>query len=393
MSMRGSAGPIRTVAKLAKALGLTEAFLREVAARPDVTNYRPKPAPPKRDGSSREVFSPSADVRLVQRRIVNRILKRPAIVRWPPYIFGGIHRDALPKEDKRDHVECARKHCGAKSLLKMDISNFFGNVTEDAIVEMFTEHFDWERGPAKLLAQLCVRDGSLPQGGITSSYIALMSLYNVEPKLVATIQSKKLVYTRYVDDITVSSKSSEFDFSPIRAMIEQAMLMRGFSVNREKTFISRMGLEPLVVHGISVGQSNPSLPKREVVRVKSIARQTIMDASESGRRSFGFRKRYHRAMGLVNKLARVSSRQHPALLDTLRRIRPLPSFDDYRLATEVSYGLREVYDEKKSGYWYFRRFNVLMARLDLIGADNKVWAANLRSYMRNHFRPEFLERL
>lgn len=392
MSMRGSAGPIRTTAKLATALGLPESYLRDIAARPDASRYSSVKAPAKRDGSPREVFSPSTDLRVIQGRIVERILKRPAVVRWPPYIFGGIHRKALAPGDRRDHVECASKHCGAKSILKMDISDFFGNVTKDIVVGMFTGHFGWESAPAKLLAELCTKGGSLPQGGITSSYLALMSLYDVEPRLVAIITSKKLVYTRYVDDITVSSKLSSYDFLPVMAMIEQALLTKGFSSNASKTSIARVGLESLQVHGLTVVNRSPALPRREVARVKSIARQAILDARESGRRSYGFRKRYYRSMGLVNKLARVRSGQHASLAGRLKSIKPLPNFDDYRIATGDSFYLREVFVSKRRTYWYFRRFNVLMSRLDLIGVENKSWANNLRSYMKNHFRPEYEER-
>ncbi|MDQ1110046.1 RNA-directed DNA polymerase [Stenotrophomonas rhizophila] len=392
-SMRGTAGPIRTVAKLSRALGLSESFLREVAERSDSESYRPTDAPPKKDGQKREVFSPSRDVRLIQGRIVARILKRPAVVRWPPYIFGGIHRDALAAGDKRDHVECARMHCGARSLLKMDITDFFGNVSEEIVFRMFVSHFGWGAGPAKLLAKLCCRDGRLPQGGITSSYLALMSLYNIEPQYVGILASKKLVYTRYVDDITVSSKLANYEFSPVRALIGQALLVNGFSINEAKTVITRTGLEPLVVHGLNVSQSSPTLPRVEVKRVKAIGRQTVMDAVESGRRSYSFRKRYYRAMGLVNKLSRVRSRSHEGLLKKLKSVRPLPSFEDYKIATDSSYELRDVYSRKKSGYWYFRRFNKLMARLDLIATENELWALNLRRYMTRHYRPEFKESL
>ncbi|WP_429000247.1 reverse transcriptase family protein [Stenotrophomonas maltophilia] len=389
MSLRGTAGPIRTVATFSVALGLTETFLRDVASRASTTNYRSVDAPIKSDGLPRRVYNPARDVRLVQSRIANRFFKNPAVIKWPAHIFGGIHKKALPAGDSRDHVACAAKHCGAHSLLKLDIRNFFDNVTHEIIVETMTRQLAWSRSPAVLLADLCTREGVLPQGGITSSYLALISIYDIESKLVRNLEYKGLAYTRYVDDITISSKVASFDYAPIVRMVDNLLLSKGLSINEAKTSARISGLEPLVVHGLNVANRSPVLPKAEVARIKRVGRQTILDAQEEGRRSHGFRRRYYRSMGLINKLSRVGSASHASSLEKLKAVSPLPSFDDYKISTNVAHKLRADYDIKKSGVWYWRKFNVLMARLDLIGAENPRWAKTLRRYMRQHYRPEF----
>jgi len=389
MSLRGTAGPIKSVRKLAQALGLGEDYLKRVARMDDSLKYKSVTAPAKQDGQPRQVYSPSPDVRIVQARIVKRFFKNPHVVRWPPYIFGGIHRDALPPGEKRDHVACAQKHCGARSLLKLDIRNFFDNVNYDMVVELMVQQLGWTVEPAQLLADLCTRAGCLPQGGITSSYLALLSLYEVESHAFRIISYKNLVYTRYVDDITISSKVSTYDYAPIVKIIEQGLLSKGLSINAAKTSIRMSGLEPLLVHGLNVAHKHPTLPKAEVKRIKAVSRQTVNDAGEEGRRTNGYRKRYHRSMGLVNKMARVSSTSHKPALDKLKAVRPLPNFIDYEIATETAHTLRSLYASKKTGYWYWRKFNVLLARLDLIGIENPDWAKTLRQYMKNHYKPEF----
>ncbi|HEL3825031.1 TPA: RNA-directed DNA polymerase [Stenotrophomonas maltophilia] len=389
MTLRGSAGPIRSNCALARALGCTEKFLSDVIARDTSSKYRLVEAPAKLDGTRREVYSPSRDVRLIQRRIVNRFFKNPRVIKWPPFIYGGIHRDALAPGESRDHVACAQKHCGARSMVKLDIRSFFDNVTHDMVVETMVMQLGWSRGPAILLADLCTRDGSLPQGGITSSYLALLSIYDVESKIFNIVGYKKLVYTRYVDDITISSRNSGYDFSPIVKMVDQFLLSKGLSINDAKTSVSVSGLEPLVVHGLNVANKHPVLPKAEVKRIKSVSRQTINDASEEGRRTHGFRRRYYRSMGLINKLSRVRSSSHKSSLSKLKSVSPLPNFADYDIATVVAYRLRDLYGAKKGGRWYWRKFNVLMARLDLIAVENPGWAKTLRRYMRRHYRPDY----
>lgn len=389
MSLRGTAGPIMTRYKLAKALGIPEKVLAEIAGRPDSVNYKPVPVPAKISGEPRYVYSPSRDVRTVQTRMVKRFFKNPKFIKWPDYIFGGIHRDALAEGDKRDHVACAERHCGARSMLKLDIRSFFDNVTHDMIVEVMSVGLGWGTEASSLVADLCTKSGALPQGGITSSYLALISIYDIERSIVRNCGYKKLVYTRYVDDITISSKLHSFDYGPTIKMVEQALISKGLSINEMKTSARVSGLEPLIVHGLNVAHKSPTLPKQEVKRIKSVSRQTVVDAHEEGRRTHGFRKRYYRSMGLVNKLSRVGSSAHRSSLNQLKSVRPLPNFADYKIATNTAHRLREVYVLKKGGVWYWKKFNKLMAKLDLIAIENESWSKALRKYMRNHYRPEF----
>ncbi len=389
MSLRGSAGPVKTIKKFAQAVEFSEPFLTELASRDDRLRYRPVKAPAKTNGEPRLVYSPSREVRAVQTRIVKRFFKNPKVIKWPPHIFGGIHRDALVEGDKRDHVACAQKHCGARSILKLDIRSFFDNITHDMVVDVMMQQLGWGKAPAELLADICTKDGTLPQGGITSSYLALISIYDIEKNIVRNCEYKKLVYTRYVDDITVSSKVHSFNYSPIIKMIDHALTSKGLSINEKKTSSRVSGLEPLIVHGLNVAHKKPTLPKEEVKRIKAVSRQTVLDAHEEGRRTHGFRKRYYRSMGLVNKLSRVGSSTHRSSLGNLKSVHPLPNFSDYKIATNTAHRLREVYYLKRNGVWYWRRFNVLMAKLDLISLENAKWARALRLYMRNHYRPEF----
>lgn len=389
MCFRGSAGPIKSIEKLASVLKLQSAFLVDVASRSDLSNYKPVPAPQKKNGQMREVYSPSRDVRLIQKRIVEVFFKDRTVIKWPNFIFGGIHKSALQPGDVRDHVACAKVHCQAKSLLKLDVEDFFGNVNFDLVMGVFSGLLGWSEDAATLAARLCTRDGRLPQGGITSSYIALLCLYDVEPKLVRILSYKRLSYTRYVDDITVSSKSSSYDFESIIKMIDSCLVDKGLTINPSKIDQQTVGLRALNVHGLNISFERPVLPKSEVRRIKSVCKQTAMDAKDVGRRTSVYLKRYSRAMGLVNKLARVGNAEHKKFVRQLNSVRPLPSYSDYLISTEIGLDLRSRYVERKADYWYWRRFNKLMSRLDLIAIESPEWAGNLRKYMRSHFRPEF----
>jgi len=384
----GTAGPIRTSARLAEILGVDLGLLEDVSTRPAEINYRRKVAHSKLDGSERVVFSPSKDVRLIQRRLVNRLLKKPAVIAWPPFLFGGIPNAALrPGDTPRDYVSCAAQHSRARSALKMDVRNFFDNVHSDIVEDIFRGLLRWAREPAALATRLCTNRDSLPQGGITSSYLALLCLFRDEGKVVRALERKGLIYTRYVDDITISSMRVDQEFEFAKALVEQMLLKRGLFLNSSKIHLQKAGTSPLEVHNLRVGCGPPRLPQREIKRIKQACRQTELDAGESGRRSHSYRGRYHRAVGLVNKLARVGNHQHRPLMARLAKIRPLPSQQDYKLAIDIAHDLRARYEDRSDSYWYRRRFHTLMERLNLIALDNPSWARNLRVYMKAHYAP------
>lgn len=147
---------------------------------------------PKPNGEVRIVYNPSKLTRKIQSRINSRIFKKT--IKWPYYIFGSIPKgsDNIP----RDYIACANQHKNAGSILKIDIKNFFDNVHEDLIEEIFIDFFKYPLDVAQTLTDICCRNGTLCQGALTSSYLATLSLFSVEPNLVKKIEKKRArIYT------------------------------------------------------------------------------------------------------------------------------------------------------------------------------------------------------
>lgn len=388
--MRATASPIKSTKDLASKLGLELNVLEVLAETRAEARYRPKEAPAKRDGSPRIVFCPSPEIRKVQRRFAKRIFRPPNAFIWPPHLFGGIANESLQTgESSRDYVMCATLHCGARSLLKLDIRSFFDSIDETLVFSVFAELMGWSECAANLATNLCTREGTLPQGGLTSSFLALLCLHDVEGVVAMTLQRKGMVYTRYVDDITVSSKVHGQDFGLARKLVEDMLSKKGLSLNLNKVQELRSGTVPLEVHSLRVDSQAPRLPQKEIRRIRAATHQLKLTADELGVRSIEYRHRFNRVMGIVNKLARVQNNQHPRLIRQLDRIRPLPSQLDYDIAQKTSHRLREAYDKIGDGFRYWTAYNQLMERLNLIGTENKKWANTLRAYMKSHFPPKF----
>ena len=106
----------------------------------------------------------------------------------------------------KDYISCARLHCSSKSILTIDIKDFFDNVHEVHVKEVFKDFLKYSDDVSSVLADICCMNSHLVQGALTSSYIASLVLFDIEGDLVKKLERKNLVYTRLVDDMNVSSK-------------------------------------------------------------------------------------------------------------------------------------------------------------------------------------------
>jgi RNA-directed DNA polymerase len=309
------AGPIQNEAKLIETLGISRCQLRQALALPAEQRYKdPKNPPLKKDGTIRVVKSPVHEIRVIQRKI-NDHLKR-SIQQWPNYLHGSI-----PKNDKtgtRDYVTCAATHCGAKSILKIDISSFFDRIHFDNVVDIFSGLFRYHFNVAEKIANICCYNSNLVQGALTSSYIANLVFWDIEHKIVARLRKSGLKYTRLVDDITISSKEKNYDFSFAESIIEEMLYSKNLPTNKNKRILAQTGLTPMTVHGLQINHSKPCFPKEHVKKIMSAVhnvknRALILHQNQSKL----YRNMYHRTLGRVNKLSRVKNDKWERLLSIM----------------------------------------------------------------------------
>lgn len=189
-------------------------FVRAVVAR-TVDPYRDISFP-KKSGGSRAISAPSEDLLKLHRWMLANVLSGRRV-----------HAASFAYEPGGSIVECARRHVGARWMIKMDLHDFFGFITENRVFR----HFQTE-GYSNLvafeLARLCTRPrvaarqnpmatrynsihayagtaiGVLPQGAPTSGALANRVAWDMDSRLWALAADAGAVFTRYSDDITFS---------------------------------------------------------------------------------------------------------------------------------------------------------------------------------------------
>lgn len=350
---------------LLNALSISKDSFERVCNLQESNRYQKKEVK-KKDGSTRVVYAPKKKLKTIQRKIVDNILANENIIQWPDYLYGSLKNttDSNGNIITRDYIACASKHSGAKSLLTVDIKNFFDNVHEDIIEELIKEYISKEQVVIDILLNICCHEGSLVQGAPTSSYLANMSLYDVEPRIVTALRRKKLIYTRFVDDITVSTKISNYDFTHVLKVIELELAKKGLFLNPNKTSIRYAGGIPLTVHGLRVDFHNVRLPAKEIKNIRANVKMIEnMARNYKVRTSFHYRSEYARCMGRVNKLKRTGHQKHDYYLSRLKKVQPVPSRSEINFLSESINKLIKTHSDSNDTLYYKKKYYWMMESL------------------------------
>lgn len=271
--------PILTLKHLAIRTGVSWYDLRQIATGPranEYTFFRIR----KRSGGYRQISVPDAKLMAVQRWIAAHILSALPV-----------HRASCAFAPESSIRRCAKQHCNARWLIKMDISGFFGSISEIQVYRIFLDagyaplvafeltrlcthapsgskrydRIEWQapRASRKIAAYRQFNIGYLPQGAPTSPMLSNLVMREIDKKITSLATQAGLTYTRYSDDITFSTRGN---FDRARALIivrQVATCLRsvGLTVNTRKTCIVPPGARKVVL-GLLVDGAEPQLTRK-----------------------------------------------------------------------------------------------------------------------------------
>lgn len=106
-----------------------------------------------------------------------------------------------------------QKHAHSKYFFKTDIENFFASIDEDGVQKILKENLN--KSPiidieefSDILLNLITVDNKIPVGFSTSANISNTYLYNFDESLEKYCIESNIIYTRYSDDIILSSNTN-----------------------------------------------------------------------------------------------------------------------------------------------------------------------------------------
>jgi len=207
----------------------------------------------KRRNGDRIISAPITPIKIIQRKL-NSILQLIYEPRTSAYGFRKL------KNIKMN----AQQHINSQLVLNIDLKDFFDQIHFGRIKGAFrSTPFNFNEEVSSTLANICVLDGKLPQGAPTSPVISNIVCWSLDKYLEKfTKKYRGCKYTRYADDITISTKNSVFPPEIVKKVTDKVLLgdelletftRCQFQLNTEKTRISRIDKRQLVT-GLIVNQ-------------------------------------------------------------------------------------------------------------------------------------------
>lgn len=194
---------------------------------------------PKRTGGFRTIEAPNEELKHNQRQIL--------------YLFQNTfkmlpHNNAFAYTEGRSAKEALEAHQRNKSkwFLKIDIKDFFPSITFHEIDRSLNDLFPIKplltytgNGQQKIrdCIKVCLKDNKLPQGTPVSPMLSNLVMLKYDyylTNLLKWFDNQHYVYTRYADDIIISSKY-HFDWRQIQIQVENAFRGSNFKIKTEKT--------------------------------------------------------------------------------------------------------------------------------------------------------------
>jgi hypothetical protein len=128
----------------------------------------------------------------------------------------------------------ALAHVDQHFVYTTDISDFFPSIRAERVKAWF-ERIGCSPRVSWMCARLCTADGRLQQGLITSPFIADQLMIPVDRQIIRACErlDPPLVYTRYVDDISISGRF-DLETSRFPQLVRRILKLNGFRAKVEK---------------------------------------------------------------------------------------------------------------------------------------------------------------
>jgi RNA-directed DNA polymerase len=249
--------PIKSLRDLEHRLGVSREVLRALAERVEL-HYSPffqekKSKPFQRPRGNiakkqRPIDNPSKELKRLQKLIDTKLLKPLAL---PNYLHGAVRKRTIKTN--------ALEHLGAKTLVKMDITQFFPNVHNTHVYRIWTSVLGCSPRIGNLLTKLTTYKRRLPQGAPTSSSLANIFLASSIPAIEIESRAKDVRPSAFVDDLAFSGEKARDLMEPTRQRLAQDGLK--LASKKRKIYGPK---DSKTIAGVRLGGSTTRMPHEKM---------------------------------------------------------------------------------------------------------------------------------
>lgn len=245
----------------------------------------------KKNGKTRTISEPLPSLKEIQTWILQNILQQ---VKVSPY--------AKAYKRKVSIVENLKFHPKQPKVFTLDLKDFFPSIKTNSVEQIF-KSLGYSDLISNLLAKLCTKDNSLPQGAPTSPYISNLYFLTADNQISEFCKGHSIRYTRYADDLTFSG---DFDENAVLNFVAEVVKKLDLVIHPEKVKLMTPNQRQTVT-GIVVNQKpqvvfhKRNKVRQEIYYIKKFGLVNHMERKGIKKRSY-----LEHILGKVNFIIQVN---------------------------------------------------------------------------------------
>jgi len=196
----------------------------------------------KKNGTHRSICAPTKELKQLQKKLSYVLY----LIYTPKLCTHGFIKD-------KNIFTNASGHIKGKNLLNIDLKDFFDQINFGRVRGVFiAKPYSLGIEAATVIAQIACFNGILPQGAPSSPIITNIICSPLDNALLKISKRYNLTYTRYVDDISLSTYQSSFPQNIVSkntisescveillgSVIIDTLSKHGFTINTDKIFLN-----------------------------------------------------------------------------------------------------------------------------------------------------------
>lgn len=243
-------------------LKLDKAYLSRIVSRSAF--YYKDFTIPKRNGDKRHISQPSPELKTLQYWVLNNILNKLS-VSTAAYAYK--KGDSIKKH--------AQLHSKSRFIFHTDIRSFFPSIHSSHLNDILRANkkiFDELEldldDSIQDIKKICFRKDALCIGAVSSPAISNIIMKSFDDKLIEYCESNDYIYSRYADDIYISSKSHINN--KIVYFLSLKLGEMGFKINSSKTKFYSPKYRRKITGLILTGDSHISIGTERRTEIKKM---------------------------------------------------------------------------------------------------------------------------
>ena len=201
----------------------------------------------------RTINAPKGDLKALCREIAEELGIWTQRLVW----MKGFNKDENVKTN-------ALVHRNAKHIVNIDLKDFFHQFNRKDVARIAENLFNWNKHTARKFSQLVTYENKLVQGNPVSPVFTNIATTHLDIRLQKFCKKLGLNFSRYADDITISSDGDKIKSKVIKYLLVNIISNEGFQVNPKKITVSKTQMEAT---GLTI-QNGKVAPKKTKIKHK-----------------------------------------------------------------------------------------------------------------------------